>query len=326
MRRLARAESLGIEQDDMRNPMCSAAVNMQRRAIAQRRRAREETQAHIDARCRRECARVGEPVTAVDFVLVDAGKIDRAALSGPALLGRAVLRMDNPRARGQSLRHYLDAFADTHVAGTHSARDDRAVARQREHTIDGQAEQAVVRVLRRRRCGGMQMRAQCSDAGSIRRRRIERKYRRIAQRVRREQGRDLRLDLAHARRIDPVDLGQRDRAACDTEQIKYRKVLARLRHHAVVGRDHEQGKVDTSRAGNHRVHETLMSRYVDEAEHIIAIARGAFDRYVGVAELDRNAARLFFLEPVGVDAGQRSHECGLAVVDMPGSAYDHALS
>src|SRR5438309_9379454 len=31
MRRLARAESLGIEQDDMRNPMCSAAVNMQRR-------------------------------------------------------------------------------------------------------------------------------------------------------------------------------------------------------------------------------------------------------------------------------------------------------
>ena len=39
-----------------------------------------------------------------------------------------------------------------------------------------------------------------------------------------------------------------------------------------------------------------------------------------VAERDRDAARLLLGQPVGVDAGERAHERGLAVVDVPGGA------
>ncbi len=41
------------------------------------------------------------------------------------------------------------------------------------------------------------------------------------------------------------------------------------------------------------------------------------------AELDGDAALLFLRQPVGVDAGERPHERGLAVIDVPGGADDH---
>ena len=46
------------------------------------------------------------------------------------------------------------------------------------------------------------------------------------------------------------------------------------------------------------------------------------------AEIDRDAALLFFLEPVGVLTGERFDEAGLAVVDVSGGADDpvHATS
>ena len=47
-------------------------------------------------------------------------------------------------------------------------------------------------------------------------------------------------------------------------------------------------------------------------------------RQIGEAEIDRDAARLLLLQAVGIDAGQRAHERGLAVVDMAGGADDHA--
>ena len=48
------------------------------------------------------------------------------------------------------------------------------------------------------------------------------------------------------------------------------------------------------------------------------------ERHVRVAEFDRNAARLFFLQPIGIDARQRAHERRLTVVDMPRRSDDHA--
>ena len=46
-------------------------------------------------------------------------------------------------------------------------------------------------------------------------------------------------------------------------------------------------------------------------------------RQIGEAEVDRDAARLLLLQAVGVDAGQRAHQRGLAVVDVAGGADDH---
>src|SRR5690349_7889045 len=64
-----------------------------------------------------------------------------------------------------------------------------------------------------------------------------------------------------------------------------------------------------------------MAWHVDEAE-LAAIAEIA----VGVAQIDGDAARLLLLEAVGIDAGQRFDQGGLAVVDMARGADDHGDS
>ena len=130
----------------------------------------------------------------------------------------------------------------------------------------------------------------------------------------RDVGQNFRLLL----RRGEIDLGERDDAALDAEQIDDGEMLAGLRHDAVVGRDHQQHEIDAGGAGQHVVDEFLVTRHVDEAEHG-AVRR----RQIGEAEIDGNAARLFFLEPVGVDAGERPHQRGLAVIDMARGSDDH---
>ena len=133
-----------------------------------------------------------------------------------------------------------------------------------------------------------------------------------------EQLTDVGDDLCLLRLGGEVDLGQRDDAARDTEQVDDGEMLAGLRHHAVVGGDHEQNEIDAGGAGQHVVDEFLVTGHVDEAQH-----RAVRCRQIGEAEVDGNAARLFFLKAVGVDAGQRPHQRGLAMVDVAGGADDH---
>ena len=80
-------------------------------------------------------------------------------------------------------------------------------------------------------------------------------------------------------------------------------MLARLRHHALVGGDDEQREVDAGRAGDHRAHERLVARDVDDADRADAVERERRE-----AELDRDAAPLLLGQPIGVDAGERAHE------------------
>ena len=49
-------------------------------------------------------------------------------------------------------------------------------------------------------------------------------------------------------------------------------------------------------------------------------------RQIGKAEIDRDAARFLLLQAIGIDAGQRAHQRGLAVIDMAGGADDHGDS
>ena len=97
-------------------------------------------------------------------------------------------------------------------------------------------------------------------------------------------------------------------------------MLARLRHHAVVGGDHQQEHVDPGRAGDHRAHEPLVPRHVHDRQ---PPARRQLERRV--AELDRDPARLLLRQPVGVDAGQRGDQRRLAVVDVAGGAERQRL-
>ena len=100
------------------------------------------------------------------------------------------------------------------------------------------------------------------------------------------------------------------------EQAADLEVLARLRHHRLVGGDDEQHRIDAADARQHVADEALVPRHVDEGDLEIAVGP------VREAEVDGDAARLLFLQPVRIGARQRQHQAALAVVDVAGGADD----
>ena len=157
---------------------------------------------------------------------------------------------------------------------------------QRERAID-------VQPRRRRR----RPRAQAAPRRAVERRAAARRARRRARRDRHDLGcRDeAPPPPPRAARVGEVRLGHRDDAVVDAERAQHRQVLARLRHHAVVGGDAHQDRSIPVAPGDHRPHEALVARHVDDREP--AAAR---QRERRVAELDRDPARCSSGQPVGV--------------------------
>ena len=116
---------------------------------------------------------------------------------------------------------------------------------------------------------------------------------------------------------EAVELAQGDDAVAQAEQLAHVQVLARLRHHALLGRDDEQHEVDAAGAGDHGADEGLVTGDVDDAG-----GQAGAELPGGEAELDGDAAALLLREAVGVDAGEGVDEGGLAVVDVTGGAED----
>ena len=111
--------------------------------------------------------------------------------------------------------------------------------------------------------------------------------------------------------VDGIDLRQRDDAVLDSEQAQDRKVLVRLRARAFTRIDHEQEQIDAGRPGDHRAHEALMARYVDDGEPAPV---GKLERRI--AQVDRDPASLLLGQAIRVLPCERSHEPRLAVVDV----------
>src|SRR5450755_3281861 len=98
-------------------------------------------------------------------------------------------------------------------------------------------------------------------------------------------------------------------------------MLARLRHHPVIGGDDQQREVNARRSCKHGVNETLVAGNVDEAKHVALL-----NRRIRVAKLDGNTASLFLGQPIGVHARQRSDKRRLAMVDVARGSDNHASS
>jgi hypothetical protein len=252
------------------------------------------------------------------LVLRHARQCKRAALSRVRRFGLLVLRVDAAHPHRTLAGPEPQFVADTHRAAEDRAGHDGADARQREGAVHGEAESQIVFARVVLACDIQQPRAQRVDAlaGGSR----HREHRRVRERRGREQRRDLCPHLRNPRRIDAVGLGDRHRGIAHAEQRHHGQVLARLWHHAVVGRHHEQRMVDAGRAGQHGVQQALVARHIDETQ------RHAVGRMqVRVAQFDGDAAPLLFGQPVGVHAGERAHQRGLAVVDVACGADDHRV-
>ena len=95
-----------------------------------------------------------------------------------------------------------------------------------------------------------------------------------------------------------------------------------LRHPAVIGSDNEHDRIDTADAGNHVFNELFVAGNINNA-----------DRFTGgqiepsEAQIDSQAAPLFFRQAVRIYSGKRFDQRRFAVIYMSGSAYDkHAFS
>ena len=88
-----------------------------------------------------------------------------------------------------------------------------------------------------------------------------------------------------------------------------------LGHDAVVSSDHKKNEIDAGRPCHHVFYETLMPWDVYNRDTVLKLRETQVDGYL---------SGFFFRELVGVCAGERLYECGLAMVYMARCA-DYAL-
>ena len=128
-------------------------------------------------------------------------------------------------------------------------------------------------------------------------------------------------DYVEGLAIDFVGLGQDRNAPVDSEQLQYVEMLAGLGFDRFVSSDHEQKKIDSADSSQHVAHKALVAGDIDET-NLQSPTIGRRQGHVGKAEIDSDAATLFFGETIGVDAGEGLDQRGLAVIDMAGGAND----
>ena len=124
--------------------------------------------------------------------------------------------------------------------------------------------------------------------------------------------------------IDGIGFGENHNSTRNRQQPTDVEMLARLRFYAFIGRDHQQDDVDAANAGQHVAHKALVPGHIDESQPQLLAGLGC-QFQVGKTEIDGNAPPLLFFQPVGIDAGKRLHQRGLAMIDMTGRANDYGF-
>ena len=263
---------------------------------------------HLEAVRAREGARGDERVAAREVAALEARQADGDALPGLGTLDGRIVHLHRADRARRVPRLEAEPVAVGDRPRPEGAGRDRPDPAEREDAVDVEP--------------GREVRAALLDLArdSVERlaEHVEPVARDAADRDHRGSGDELaRLLERQLERlgVDRVGLRDGDDALLDAEQPQDREVLVRLRPGALGRVDHEEEEVDAGRAGDHRAHEALVTGHVDEGERPPA---RQLER--GVAEVDRDPARLLLGEPVGVLAGQRADERRLAVVDVPGGA------
>src|SRR6185436_19094165 len=102
--------------------------------------------------------------------------------------------------------------------------------------------------------------------------------------------------------VNQICFRDHNETIADAEQTTDIEVLARLRHHAFISRNHKREQIDAVRSRQHVLYEALVTGNVDEPDAQIIKLK------IGKAEIDRDAATFFFRKTIGIGAGQSAHE------------------
>ena len=111
--------------------------------------------------------------------------------------------------------------------------------------------------------------------------------------------------------VSHVGLGDDHHTVLDAQQLQNVQMLNGLGHKTFVCRHDQHGEVDTARACQHILDKLFMSRHVHDTR------LGAVGEIqMGKTKLNGNASLLFFFQAVGIDAGQRTDQRSLTVVNV----------
>ena len=306
----AGGEAVPIKEDDARRAFLRPVVEVDFRALAQGAGGGGQAgQLQQPAAGKEERAGAGQHLAAVQAVRFRALDVDGAALSGAHDFGGRAVTLQGAGADGDAFGHGGELFAAFQAAGDDGAGDHRAVALHAEHAVYGQAEE--IRGTAGRDLGrtAVDMGAQSVDAlaGDGR----DGEDGRVFQETALEEVAYVFLHQFEPLGIDHVALGQGHEAAVDAEQGADVEVFAGLRHDAFIRGDDQHDEIHTRGAGHHVFDEALMPRHIDDAQPFPVREFGP-----GKAQFDGDAAPFLLFEAVAVDAGQRAHQRGLAVIDV----------
>ena len=251
-------------------------------------------------------------------------EIQRGALSCDGGFGGRAMNLHAANSHALAGGKYFEFFFFADRPGNERAGDDRAEAFHGEDAIDGKASQRR-RVFRGNFGGdlgerGFQLVQACA------RQRTHSDYRRLRRIEKRSAHIIFHFQSHHFERLRIHRIGfcEHGDAAADGQQAADIEVFASLRLDPFIGGDDQQHQVDAAHARQHVAHKALVAGDIDEAQaNSAAIGGGEFE--VGKADVDGDAAPLFFFEAVGIDAGQGFHQRRLAVIDMSGGADDDGL-
>ena len=261
---LARWQPLGSEQGHARIDHGRAREHLNELAMPQAGAVGEGGDLDVETIARGVRAGLDDQVAARHLIAIDADEVEGHSPTRARDLYGGVVHVHRADAHLAPARLDQHTIALGDAAGPERARDDRADAVQREDAIDRQSHRRRRRACLDARSDLIEQGSQLVQAVTVSHRDLDDRRARIAR-----LGKQL-FDVCPGEQrsvlIDEVVLRQRDDRMLDAEQLEDRDVLARLRHHAVVARDHDQGEVDAARTGDHRAHESLVPGHVDDRQ------------------------------------------------------------
>ena len=250
-----------------------------------------------------------EALPALDLLDLDAGDIDGRPLPSDRLRLAGAVHLHAAHLDLAVSRRNHQLVVGPHAAGNEGAGDNRPEAFHREDAIDRQSRDTVSGVSPHSRGGGDQGRTKFVEA--LARFRRHGHHRRALEKRPRDQLTHLEPHELQRLGVNQVRLRHRDEPGRHAQQPADVEMLSRLRHHRLVGGDHEHHEIDPADAGQHVLDKALVTRDIDEGDVQV------IEHEVGKPEVDRDAAGFLFLQPVGIGAGERANQSALAVVDVP---------
>jgi len=255
-----------------------------------------------------------EPQAAPQSAAGNALQVCGAAIAGRNALHcfAEALQPAHPRKRRAGMN--LDRVAAGQRAAAQGARHHRAEAAPLEDAINPQPRGAAAPQPRFGAPGGRVQRAAQRGQPRAALRGYADNFR-IGQRALRHLRAGFRQRQFRYFGFGGVHFGKRHHAVPQSQQSANIEMLPGLRHYAFIGGHRQQQHIKAARARHHGAHQCFVSGNIHHAE---PPPRRQNERRE--AQLDGDAAGLFLGQAVGVAAGKRAHQRGLAVINVPGSA------